>query len=115
MIQLRIYKEGQYQYIESRFYVVENPVAMKEIRKKFAYFPWGDSASALVVNKMIRMRRRYREAQDKVWEHGKDCPNKLQELIKYYEGWLENNGYICMEDMPADMAKVIDDNFKDLG
>lgn len=108
--------------IRCRFYVVENPVKMKELReyerngyRPFQYWPSGDSVTAAVVDFKIRRWKLYSIAKDKLLEKGIEVPEKVEKLRIDYEQWLEGWGYLCMQDMPADCQRVINEHFWELG
>jgi hypothetical protein len=109
----------------SRFYIVENPFKMKAIRsvKKekdgkpyypFRYWPRGDSASMRAVCDMSRRWERYSIARDLLWDKGLEVPAKVNDMIDKTEKWLDSWGFVCMQDMPPDFQKVLNDHFWEL-
>jgi hypothetical protein len=109
----------------SRFYIVENPFKMKTIRSMkrekdgkvsypMRYWPRGDSVSMQAVCNMSRRWERYSVARDLLWDKKLEVPSKVNEMIDKLEHWLESWGFICMQDMPRDCQKILDDHFWEL-
>jgi hypothetical protein len=98
----------------SRFYFVENPVKVKRIRQipGFEQWPAGPHQETIEHKKKILVN--LLEAQDRLWDKGRSCPEKMQAKINEYEELVSTWGYMRMEDMPPEMSKIIADHFWEL-
>lgn len=98
----------------SRFYFVENISKVQSIRKIPGLEGWPSEQEAQEIEKHKKILINLLENRDRLWNCGRDCPQKVQAKIYDYDKWLRDRGIIQMEDMPPEFSQVISDHFWEL-